>query len=105
MRTVEETAGPTGCPFLYNTNPVDIVCACAEHRRMLTASFILLVAQQDLLKLTTTRQTSGKLLLPSVLMPFSISTFTVIIIALIITNYRSSHVSVVSHCESGAKLL
>lgn len=45
---------------------------------MLTASFIQLVAQQDLLKLTTTRQTSGKLLPSSVLMPFSISTFTVI---------------------------
>lgn len=61
MRPVEETVGPAGCPLLHHTDPDDIVRAGPEHRGMLATSFILLVAQQDILKLTTTRQTSGKL--------------------------------------------
>lgn len=106
MRSVEKASGPAGCPVLHHTHTAVFVCTGFEHRGMLATSFILLVAQQDLLKLTTTWQTSGGkrplLLLPSVLMPFLIFTFTVIIVALIITRYRSSCVCVplVHVCEA-----
>lgn len=108
MRSAEKTARPAGGSVLHHTDPANLVRARAEHRGVLAASFILLVAQQDLLKLTTTRQTSGdKPVLPSVLMPFLIFAFAVIMITLIITQYRSLSVaSAPLRClHSGAKHL
>lgn len=107
MRSAEETARLAGGSVLHHTDPADLVRARAEHRRVLAASFILLVAQQDLLKLTTTWQTSGEPVLPSVLMPFLIFAFAVIMITLIITHYRSLSVAFapLRRLHFGAKLL
>lgn len=59
MWPAKEDVGSAVCTVHNHPTSANFVRTSAEHRGVLAASFILLVAQQNLLKLTTTWQTGG----------------------------------------------